>query len=310
MKTTDWVRVNKHNPCLVCGKTDWCRLLSDGTPICSRIPSPIRYDNGGWIHKLQSPHPLLVSSPKIVSQGVKASFDVINQTYGTLLTELTLSTQHREKLLKRGLSESQIILLNYKTMPLYGRDDVIKKLLTRGIQLKGIPGFWTNPEGRWRLSGPLGICIPVRDLQGNIQGITIRCDNTLTGKYKWLSSALEFNGCSSGVSMHVAKPEEANLDEVWITEGPLKADICSIKLNKVVLAVPGVGCWNKAVPIIQELKPKRTIVAFDMDKNNKPGVELFKNLLIRTLLRIKIKVYEADWDSQFKGLDDLLTAKG
>ena len=55
--------------------------------------------------------------------------------------------------------------------------------------------------------------------------------------------------------------------EAWITEGPIKADIASLKLGRVVLAVAGVGNWLGVIPIIRELRPERVIISFDMDKN-------------------------------------------
>jgi len=302
----NWARVTRRNPCPVCGKTDWCRILGDGTPICSRIESSVRYDNGGWVHKSGSIHSVNIPPSKTVKQSAKAAIDILSQTYTALLSELTLSPSHQENLRKRGLSDAQISWLNYKTLPAYNRDNLVKKLIGRKVQMQGVPGFWTDLRGRWHLSGPAGICIPVRDLQGNIQGITVRCDNTLNGKYKWLSSARKLNGCCSGVPIHVAKPENAESREVWITEGPMKADIASLKLNRIVLAVPGVNNYLGIIPILKVLKPQRVVLAYDMDKLQNTTVKQYENMVIATLLRMKIRTFIADWDARLKGIDDCL----
>jgi hypothetical protein len=104
----------------------------------------------------------------------------------------------------------------------------------------------------------------------------------------------------------VAGPVSTN-GEVWITEGPLKADIAALKLSRVVLAVPGVGNWPGVIPIVRELKPKRAIIAFDMDKISNPAVKLHSDALMACLIKCGIRTFEADWDTGRKGLDDLLT---
>jgi DNA primase len=306
LATSEWVRVTKHNSCQVCGKPDWCRVLKDGTPICSRIESPIRYDNGGWLHKSGNVYRVNNALTNTVKQSTKATIDILNCTYQALLSELPLLPEDRENLIKRGLSDSQISSLNYKTMPLYGRENIIEKLLSENVQLSGIPGFWTDLQGEGHLSGPLGICVPVRDLQGRISGIQIRRNGDIKPKYVWLSSSGRLNGCSSGVSAHLAKPAHCDNSEVWITEGPLKGDIISLKLNRAVIAIPGVAAWEKAIPIVWQLKVRSVIVALDMDKLTNQAVMTYKNLLINRLMRMGIRVFEASWNSNFKGLDDLL----
>ena len=87
----------------------------------------------------------------------------------------------------------------------------------------------------------------------------------------------------------------------------MKADIAALKLGRLVLAVAGVGNWPGVIPIIRELKPKRVIIAFDMDKVSNPSVKLHSDALTACLIKRGIPTFEADWDTHFKGLDDLLT---
>jgi hypothetical protein len=306
IKSSKWVRVSRHNPCQICGKTDWCRVLNDGTPICSRVESSVRYDNGGWIHTLDKFSGINIPASSTVKESIKTSIEILNQTYGALLSELILSVRHKENLQKRGFSDNQIAALNYQTMPIYGRDSLVRKLLSENYQLEGVPGFFTDMQNSWHLAGAAGICIPVRDLQGNIQGITIRCDTNFNGKYKWLSSAKKLNGCSSGAPIHVAKPVKFEPGEVWITEGPIKADMASLKLNRIVIAVPGVNNFKGIIPILKELKPQLVITAYDMDKLSNPTVKRYEGFLLATLLRMKIRTFQADWDHEFKGIDDFI----
>ena len=303
-----WLRVNKAHPCLICGKPDWCMVSPDGKKaICARTENNNRTGHAGWLYNLETGAAPIIKPAPFVKPSLKASLEIINKTYNQLLNTLTLSTIHRDNLLKRGLSESQIKALNYKSMP-YDWDLIIRDLLESQFTLQGIPGFWTDNLGKWHLGGPHGIAIAIRDIAGRICGIQIRCDDTSNGKYKWLSSADRLNGCSSGTVVHVARPEGYLSDEVWITEVPLKADIASLKLKRIVLAIPGVACWSKAIPILWQLKSKNVVVAMDMDKLTNQAVNIYRIQLINRLLEVRFTVYEANWNSEFKGIDDILTA--
>jgi hypothetical protein len=224
--------------------------------------------------------------------------------YGALLSELTLLEWHRENLRRRGLTDEQIASLGYRTLPLSGRHDLVARLLTNHLRLAGVPGFYLE-AGRWHLAGPTGIAIPVRDTRHRIVGLQIRCDKPDGGRYKWLSSRGFNRGCSPGAPAHVAGIVSTGA-EAWITEGPLKADIAALKIGRLVLAVAGVGNWSSLVPIIRELEPSRAIIAFDTDKVTNPAVKLHNESLMTWLIRRGIRTFEADWNPDFKGLDDVL----
>jgi hypothetical protein len=238
-------------------------------------------------------------------QNPKAPPDILDTAYGALLSELTLSEWHRENLLRRGLTDEQIASQGYKTLPSSGRHDLAERLQANNLRLAGVPGFYLE-AGRWHLAGPIGIAIPVRDTRHRIVGLQVRCDNTEGGRYKWLSSRGFNRGCSPGAPAHVAGTVSTG-GEVWITEGPLKADVAALKLGRSVLAVAGVGNWSGVIPIIRELEPSRAIIAFDTDKVSNRAVKLHNEALMSWLIRYGIRTFEADWNPHFKGLDDLLT---
>ncbi len=303
-----WARVNRLNPCPICGKPDWCLISRDGkAAICARVESekPAGDKGAGWIHTLDTAMPLppLPKPTQDVSQTPKAAPDVLDKAYRALLQELPLSETHRENLQRRGLRDAEIASLAYRTLAASGRRELVNRL--QAVKLAGVPGFHLE-AGHWQLAGPAGIAIPVRDTRGRIGGLQVRCDNADTGRYKWLSSRGFNAGCSPGAPVHVAGPVSTN-GEIWITEGPLKADIAALKLGRLVLAVAGVGNWPSVIPIIRELKPQRAIFAFDMDKATNAAVKLHGDALMTCLIRWGIRTFEAGWDRHIKGLDDLLT---
>jgi len=304
--SSGWRRVNRRCLCMVCGKPDWCLISADGLAvICARVQSETKCGDAGWLHRLDcGPLPFPKIQP-VSSTIEKASVKELNQVYQTLLSELPLFSYHRNDLLRRGLSNVQIKDLNYCSFPYEIRDSLSRKISSL-YSLNGIPGFWKDKCGIWHLAGAVGFLIPIRDIQGRIQGFQIHCDDITGGKYKWLSSANHQNGCSSGVPIHVAQPRGANRSEIWVTEGALKADIASLRLQCIVLAVAGVGNWHGVIPIIQKLAPDQIVVAYDSDKYSNETVSTHKNELIANLLQMGSKVYEADWSTKFKGLDDIL----
>lgn len=304
----NWVRVSRVNPCPICGKPDWCLISEDGiAAICARIESDmiIGEKGAGWLHRLEEAKPITVPVKNTdVKQAPKAGPDFIDRAYRALLSELTLLNRHRVNLHQRGLNDEEIEILEYKSLSSDQRSELAKKLDVKGISLAGVPGFY-HSDGTWQLTGPCGLVIPVRDIVSRIIGLLVRCEGSANGKYKWVSSRNFNAGCSPGAPVHLARQISTNSD-IWITEGALKADIAALKLKRTFLGVAGVGNWSGVIPIIRTLKPERVIIAFDMDKVDNPAVRLHANALIECLVRGGMRTFEADWDVNFKGIDDLL----
>lgn len=94
-----------------------------------------------------------------------------------------------------------------------------------GCYLNGVPGFFRSKDGSWDVNlRPYmrGILIPVRDEHGLIQGGQIRTDNTKKGKFRWMSSSGLDDGCAAQTFLRYSGPVA---EAVYLTEGPMKADI-------------------------------------------------------------------------------------
>ena len=150
-----------------------------------------------------------------------ADADVIDRTYQEMLSLLTLNDKHQEDLKKRGLTEEQIEIQRYRSVPLFGIKNMVQKLLESGQTVKGVPGFYEDQDGKWTInfsSKNSGILIPIQSPEGKIQGFQIRLDQVMEGrKYIWLSSVKFKNGVSSGSPVHVmySNYQPLTLDE-WI----------------------------------------------------------------------------------------------
>jgi len=161
-------------------------------------------------------------------------------------------------------------------------------------------------------------------------------------RYFWLSSANKKCGASAGepIPVHVAVPTQRlkawnsavekdlknnssdihttlKAENVWITEGALKADIAVDHIAKAFneeikevgdtfLAVPGANSWRSLIPVLDNMGVKRVNIAFDMDAIFNEHVKMhFKNMVAE--LKNKYDVFVALWNPKNKGIDDLLT---
>ena len=227
-------------------------------------------------------------------------------TYTALLQSLTLASDHRENLLSRGLSPEEIHRLGYKTTPVLGFASLAKRLREKGLYLAGVPGFYKS-QGQWTLKIPgRGILIPVRDIQGQIQGLQVRLDNVEKRKFRWLSSNGLEEGCGAKTWVHLAG-EPRSL--VLLTEGPMKADVIHFLTGQTVLAVAGVNSLSQLRPVLEKLQAagmEQIMTAFDMDYLVNPHVQNGQENLTHLLEECGIDYGTYLWDPQYKGLDDYI----
>ena len=88
--------------------------------------------------------------PEIPENSDRASDAEINHTYSMLLSYLTLSEKHREDLLARGLTDEQIEMQRYRSVPLFGLKSLTRKLQEKGCMVEGVPGFYQDQDGKNR----------------------------------------------------------------------------------------------------------------------------------------------------------------
>lgn len=150
-------------------------------------------------------------------------------------------------------------------------------------------------------------------------------------RYFWLSSAKKPEGTGSGdpAPIHIAVPasklqnwqtgELIKVRTAWLSEGPLKCDIASDCIEKLYdplevddigttfLALPGVGAWRLAIPIMKEMGVEQVNICFDADAVSNPQV---KKHLLECAKVLKEEGFKANlilWNEEDgKGIDDLM----
>lgn len=108
MSRTEWIRVSKSNPCIICGRKNWCAVSANGKiAYCMRIESSKPCKSGGWIHKLDDCQ--LISTvpkrkPKPTTAPVKNFYALAMRyknslkRYDILANELGVSTESLKRL--------------------------------------------------------------------------------------------------------------------------------------------------------------------------------------------------------------------
>lgn len=326
--TAQWSRSSRRAPCPLCGNdSEWCSTSPDGAIIKCRVVIDGSFrtgDDGGGEYHLHwadgKPTGARVVPPSPPPAPV-APIAERHRVYSALLDILALSTTHRRALTRRGLTPGDIDRAGYRTLPPVGdRAQVVKalRIALGGTIANDIPGLdyscTTNPDVR--LLGPAGVLIPVRDHQGQIQALKVRCDDPTRGKYLWLSST-SVDGPSSGAPCHlVAHPDAPHLT-VRVTEGPLKADVATALSALSTIGIPGVTAYRSCLPVLRELGVHTVVLAWDADARKKTthtnfvasSLESFALLLASEGIAVEVETWLCDDQHTPKGIDDALLAQ-
>ena len=203
----------------------------------------------------------------------KAPADVCDKTYRKLISLLSLTKEHEEKLLARGFTYEQIYTNGFVSTCTTARDrkEVCLALLGEGCVLDGVPGFYRNERGEYDINFNYmnrGFLCPVRNRKGQTAGFQIRLDEPYDGrKYIWLTSTGREKGASSGSP--VAFFGNPKAETVCVTEGPLKGLLAHQMTGLSFLCVPGVSQYKNLRKELIDCKIKgckKVIEMYDMDK--------------------------------------------
>lgn len=250
--------------------------------------------------------------PVVHLQERRASARTLDAAYRRLLDALPLDGRHLLHLtLVRRMTPGQVAALRYRTMPFgcCGRM-AAAAAVARTLDPAGVPGFWHTSTGDWMLAGKPGLLIPVRHWDGAIRGLQIRREFG-DPRYIWLTSRGRPGGTPAKAAYHVSWTPGLSSRRVWLTEGPLKADIAASRLGAVFAAVPGVQTW-RGTGVVKDLRwvgVREVILAYDADQQVNPHVRRAAANLARAIKAAGLRVWVAQWSHEAaKGIDDLLLA--
>ena len=239
----------------------------------------------------------------------------INENF---LKNLSLESQEVEELSRRGLKQQFFIAAGYKTWQ-NGKNSVCGKAVSKidaNYNLTGHPGFFINANGVRAFNAQAGMLIPIRDISGNINYILNRPRKPMGNrKYLLCSTGNKTEGGKAYPTTHCpiinvpdGKPKNCG-STIRLTEGPLKADIATALGSYYTLGLNGVNTAPADLKnVLLELEVSTVKIALDSEDSaatNKMIAELY-NLVKELGLDVEIET----WDSNYKGLDDILFSKG
>lgn len=254
----------------------------------------------------------------------------------------TLSVGHRSNLLARGLSKQDILCNGYRTFSLekfvpyisngrvvgiyqdegleaikeqlgpikHTSSDYIKAglvignlLRQKGVKMEGVPGFFKLGT-RWCFRFQEGMAIPTRNIDGKIVSIQMRLDNSKL-RYMTVSSSGLPEGVNEGISrIHfpLMNAEIGPGTKVYLTEGPLKADV-ALSLGgygqAAYLAIQGVNNTSELPALLSLLKERGvgTIYnALDMDRLTNPNVAHGSKAIRKMAHDAGLRMKDCFWD--------------
>ena len=256
-----------------------------------------------------------------------------DEHYNYLRTIRDLSTDVIEE--RRYKTYPSASIINNLIRAMNSCDMDVDKVLsqTAGFFQKKIDGRWL-----WRLPYNKGILIPARDYKGRIEGLQIRrdFDDEDKGRYIWLSSTFANNkenfkfgtsskspidviypkGCNPNIKTDVISPSRV----LFITEGRFKSEIITSKFKSTCISIQGVSNWREIDKLINNTENlliekntgfkgfKHIYIAFDSDMKYKyPVYNQLRNMSDYIISKIEsADIYYLHWESEDKGIDDLL----
>ncbi|MEO7176058.1 MAG: hypothetical protein ABI002_09720, partial [Saprospiraceae bacterium] len=286
-----YCRVSRKSPCRICGKPDWCSTSKDqNISFCARSWADAdRLSRNGWgiyYYKIRNPltsNSTFSTKPSCLAKQTSiAPIDLRNKTYQRLIQlsplsgckELRLNGEWiRVRVRERnryGLFPKTTIERHRLVRSLiesFGKDDAFVP------SVKGVPGFWSALNGGLRLGSDFDsvddlLLIPFYDPNGLIQACQIRImrqSPNRSGKYLWLSSIQQRDGCGPGTPLHhegaVGYVGKA-IGTVLVTEGALKAaTVQAFLTGRYVVGNSGVATSHRE--IIKTARKKTLEIAFD-----------------------------------------------
>ena len=265
-----------------------------------------------------------------------ADIEIRNTANREIIKVHPLIDRHIKDMTKRGLTEEEILKLEYCSYGYSDENKLAEIYAKKGIVMEGVPGFYKD-NGTYKLRHlKKGILIPFRDSQNRIRGFQLRKNNeelktfTENGKKQtekkcnWLSSTGLEGGTSIPAYSHYACDFvfDFNMDRVipviknntvTVTEGGMKGDIAHILSGKSIIALPGITAikeFEKELQFLKEIGVERIEDAFDMDYLENPNVQKQRNALKELIEKYGFQYKMLTWETkvenhkELKGIDD------
>ena len=210
-----------------------------------------------------------------------------------LSQSLGLSRRHRQALLDRGLSESQIETGLF--FSIYPNDDVPP----------GIPPNLPGVNNGKIAAGGVGIACLAFDSEGRAIGYQIRLENVTDSKYRW-AKGVESSHLADGELPITVIPNGKDNGQVWLSEGILKPFVAAHAYGLNAIGAAGGHFSGAANQVKEAIGPYRQLILCpDAGDINNPQVMLRWSKEIKFLESLGKSILIAWWGQETKNDDDI-----
>lgn len=336
-------RVSRKGPCRICGRSDWCSTTWNHTiSFCARaVTYADRVSRNGWgiyYHDIKRGVEIRYSPSRkhyvLQERNPIAPIGLRNEVYQTLIHLSRIATC--DSTLSRDKWAFSFRTREWERFGLFPKTTIKRHRLVRSLvdtfvkhgksvpTFIGVPGFWQGSNESLRLGSDFDfvddlLLIPFYDSNGLIRACQMRCLGNVpnkVGKYLWLSSVKQPNGCGPGTPLHhegAVNYKGKTIRTVLVTEGALKAATVQTFLpDRYVVGNSGVATSHQE--IVRTARKKDLEIAFDADCVTNPHVarSLASLIALRTreqrFLSYDRPIRIITWDKRYKGIDDALIA--
>lgn len=273
----------------------------------NRVEIPYNYSNANKKRNLSD-------FENNINLDLKKKIDEIYRYFLSLQNEL--DEDARQYFLDNNWTENLINNCGYKSAKFSSEDieEICEKITQKFGKIKNIPGFFYEKDKlKYKLLP--SILIPNINLDGLITSITIKPLDTKNGmipKYYFFSSKNKKDG-RGAVNEVSCVVNEKEFSKIFLTEGQKKAYIFESLFKIPSFSINGITSYNKFfdkdfIKYITENKVKDIIIGYDSDYKTNMLVEEALVKTAKKFEKIGLNVYILDWDTKYKGIDDLLLA--
>lgn len=282
--------------------------------------------------------------------------EFLDKVYRRLLDLLVLENKHYDYLLSEGWNENMLKRHSIASMPPYDYARYTKKLVSQNKwrkaiceilhaefgDLTGVPGFYMDEKGAWKLAGRPGILFPTYDINGCLIRIHVRAEYTdeelekaeeedeKLAKYLPVASYYETidddekriynhykNGCAASGRVSIYKKSGDTPYIAIITEGQKKGIVVNEYRGLICVSLPGVSTYAKLIEKdygeesiaerLYKMGVRVMLVCFDADKEYNVHVLQSEMRTVELMKNIGFRVGAGSWNVNIaKGIDDLV----
>lgn len=252
--------------CGFCGKEKQSEVLTAANITPTDLGPPLSVDEIRDIWQEVNPDAIVDGDER----ARRASADVCNAVYGWLVRreECELIEAHAKWLEERGLPAAVARNLGYGSTPDATSASRIAGAAYEiwGSQLWSVPGFYLAGQTPSLAVSNQGIWHPCRNGDGCIVALKVRRPKASHDQRMSTLSSSKYGGPIAASEPHIPLGALAgDCSTVWCTEGERKADLIHQRLKVAVVGLPGVQHVGRLPALLERLKVKRVVAAFDAD---------------------------------------------